>query len=208
MLNTISVFRRFDVEDPIVLAGTAMWCPLSAGIMLQDYNLPSSRRHRRILDTKVADPERGAIAPPEEPDSHVEEDESDSDVEPELLCPLVESDFESVKISESLADESDVADAEETESVAELFEEVCVSVELVLVIDEAVLELDNDDVELVVMAAVETPETTKAARRTTRIILIEIGESRNEENSRGIEHSKIGKIGDGHIGGSDCLGTG
>ncbi|ETN00885.1 hypothetical protein PPTG_17769 [Phytophthora nicotianae INRA-310] len=38
LLNTVSVFRRFDEGDQVVLVGTAKWYLPSAGLVLQDYN--------------------------------------------------------------------------------------------------------------------------------------------------------------------------
>ncbi|KAL3659138.1 hypothetical protein V7S43_015718 [Phytophthora oleae] len=104
------------------------------------------------------------MAPPEEPESH-EEDESEPEVDPELLWALVESelDVESIKTSESLADESDVADSEDTEAAVEALEDD-VEVDKLEVADDAleevVLALEEEDVEFVAVAAVETLKST------------------------------------------------
>lgn len=124
-----------------------------------------------------ADPERGAMAPPDEPESHVDEDESEPDDEPELLCAEVESEVESDKMSESLADDSDAADFEveleeyeEDSDTAEL-ELVLADESVDVVAADAVLALAEDAVdeeeEFVAVDALETLEMATEARIST-----------------------------------------
>ncbi|RLN47782.1 hypothetical protein BBJ28_00003890 [Nothophytophthora sp. Chile5] len=104
-------------------------------------------------DPDSADPDRAAMAPPEEPDRNVDDDESDDEV-PELLCAVDESEAElSEPEAESLA-------SEPAETEAELLVEPVVdALELVEVDDEpAALALVEEEALDVVEAAVEAVE--------------------------------------------------
>ncbi|GMF46844.1 unnamed protein product [Phytophthora fragariaefolia] len=127
-----------------------------------------------------ADPDRGAIAPPDDPDNHVEEDESEPDAEPELLCAEVESELDKMSELESLVDESEDTDTELDDEVLEVEDETLV------LADEAVAEsaLDeattDDEADVVELLAAETPDIANAATSRSWITFMSTGELENE----------------------------